>query len=246
MAHWKECLRAALIGLAVVTPAVEALPAQSRESLLWTGYFASAALDAQWSLALEYQERFWGAPLQRHQRVRRVHLHRQVGSVTVLTTGFTYFEQGSQDPRVHTEVLVPELRPHVQAEVRQRWSERVSVAQRGRAEFRAFRRVEDGTLTDGFRTAGRLRYRVGLDVALWPALARGPSLKVSDEIMVMLGDRNLADAFDQNRIEAGFSTPLSEQLALDVTYLWWHQRRPGQADVIDRDIFRLALRHRWR
>ncbi len=213
-----------------------------RQTLGWFGYFVTVPVAPKWSVVGEYQERRWGAPHQTHQRLFRGHLHRTIAPGVMLAGGFTYFMQGSQDPRRSNELLVPELRPHVQLEVKQPLTDRWALAHRARAEFRAFRLVEDGDLIDEYRLAGRFRYRLGVDRSLGSKSA--PTLKLSSETMVMLGDRDGRDVFDQHRLQFGMLTPVTKSIGVELAYLWWHQRVPGREDAVNRDIARIIVHHR--
>jgi hypothetical protein len=199
-------------------------------------------LNRQWYAAAEIHERRWSEPFRVHQRVWRAHLHRRLAGGPTLGVGFTYFQQGVQDPEAPALPLVGELRPHLQADLQQSVASRLSLNHRARLEYRATPRTSGGLVTEGYTGAGRFRYRLGGDIPLGEG-ARRPVVRISDEWHVMFGDRPLS--FDQNRLQAGVEWPLTRSLSVETAYLWWHQRRRDGA-IINRDYLRVTFNHRIR
>lgn len=215
------------------------------QSLYWFGYFGTIDLNAKWYTVGEFQERRWTDPIRVHQRIWRGHLHRRMTPSLSLGAGFTYFQQGVQFPEAPALPLVGELRPHLQLDARQWLTPRLTMVQRARLEYRAIPRTEEGRVVGGYKSAGRARYRMGVEFRPWDSAASAPWLKVSDEVHVMFGDRPLSKLFDQNRLQAGVGIPLNKSLSLEVGYLWWYQHR-YQTGKFDRDIWRLEIHHRIR
>lgn len=233
---------------ALLLAAAPPLAAQSnvtQQSLYWLGYFATIDLDRRWFTVGEFQERRWTDPVRVHQRVWRAHLHRRVSSTVTLGAGFTLFQQGVQSPEAEPLPLVNELRPHVQLDVRQPLSERLSLSHRTRLEYRATPRTEQGIVTEGYESAGRLRHRVAADLRLRSRAGNVPVLRVSDELHVMFGDRPASKLFDQNRLSAGITLPLAPPLSVELSYIWWYQQRRN-GGFFDRDIWRVVFHHRVR
>jgi len=97
--------------------AVSAQSAPSREALAWLAYFGRVDLSSRWYATGEFHERRWLDPFRVHQRLARTHLQRRVGGGLSLGVGYTYFQQGVQDPERPALPLVNEHRPHVQADL---------------------------------------------------------------------------------------------------------------------------------
>ena len=220
---------------------VSAQTAPSREALAWLAYFGRVDFTPRWAAVGEYHERRWRDPFRVHQRLVRTHLHREFGGGLSLGVGYTYFQQGVQDPIRPALPLVNEHRPHVQADLSQRLSTRITLNHRLRGEGRAVPVSAGGRALDGEYThAGRVRYRFGVDTRLTSRFG-APLLRISDEYHVMFDDRPVS--FDQNRLQAGFDWRLSPNVTLETAYLWWHQRLRNGA-IVNRDYLRLSINHR--
>jgi hypothetical protein len=226
---------------------VRSLGAQTttHQQLVWFGYFATADVNAQWYTVGEFQERRWSETLDVHQRLWRAHVMRRLSPTVSVGAGFTYFLQGPQAPDAPHRPLVPEYRPHLQFEARQRAGQRLSFSHRTRLEFRAFSRTSGGEVVSGLDLASRLRYRFAADWRI--RTSPGPSvvLRASDELHLMFGDRSLSKPYDQNRLQLGAVIPAGRDVNFEVAYLWWYQQRES-GDWIDRDIARVIVHHRVR
>jgi hypothetical protein len=234
-----------LAGLAFVS-FCSALPASaqsspSREALAWLAYFGRVDLTTRWAAVGEFHERRWRDPLRVHQRLVRTHLQRQFGGGLTLGVGYTYFQQGIQNPERPALPLVNEHRPHIQADLSQKLSSRITLNHRLRSEWRAIPMTTEGRALDGEYThAGRVRYRFGVDTRITSRFG-SPLLRISDEYHVMFADRPFS--FDQNRLQAGFDWRLSPSVTLETAYLWWHQRLRNGV-LVNRDYLRLSINHR--
>jgi hypothetical protein len=231
--------------LLVVAPRLSAQSNVTQQSLYWFGYFATVDIDRRWYAVGEFQERRWTDPVRVHQRVWRAHLHRRLNGAVTLGAGFTYFQQGVQSPEAAPLPLVAELRPHVQLDVRQPLSTQLSLAHRARLEYRATPRTTNGLVTDGYESAGRARYRLAADLRLRSRPGPTPVLRVSDELHLMFGDRPVSQLFDQNRLSGGVTLPISPPLSVELSYIWWYQKRRS-GGIYDRDIWRVVFHHRAR
>jgi hypothetical protein len=214
-----------------------------RQALGWYAYFGSISLNSRWYVAGEFHERRFFDPNRVHQRLWRGHLHRRLSPALAVGAGYTHFMQGVQDPERPALPLVTELRPHLQLDHKRSLSPRFGLNQRARLEYRATPRTVDGRATEGYLSAGRLRYRAGLDLRLPPVGGVAPIARLSDEYHVMFGNRPLS--FDQNRVQAGIDLPVTGRLSVETAWLWWYQRRPNGA-VVDRDYLRVSIIHRLR
>lgn len=213
-----------------------------RESLVWLAYFGTFEINPRWSVSGEFHERRWTDPFRVHQRVWRAHVFRRLTPAVTVGTGYSYFLQGSPAPTDEPLPLVGEQRPHVQMDVRHRLSLGIGINQRVRAEYRATPQTEGGRAQDGYVSAGRVRYRVGVDLPV-SNRQRGPVIRASNEYHVMFGDRPIS--FDQNRVQVGVDVPVTPSLSIETAYLWWYQRRKD-SNILERDYLRVTLNHRIR
>jgi hypothetical protein len=240
--RYLSCL-ASVLALVTLLPlsAVSAQSSPSREALAWLAYFGRVDLTSRWYATGEFHERRWLDPFRVHQRLTRTHLQRRLAGGLSLGVGYTYFQQGVQDPERPALPLVNEHRPHVQADLSQAVTPRFTINHRLRGEWRAVPVTAAGRALDGEYThAGRARYRFGVDTRLTSRFG-APLLRISDEYHVMFADRPVS--FDQNRLQAGIDWRLSRDVTLETAYLWWHQRLRNGA-IVNRDYIRLSINHR--
>ncbi len=211
--------------------------------MVWFSYFNTYQFNDRWFLVSEIHERRFVNPGKQHQLVFRTNIHRVLGDGWDASAGFTYFLQSPHDPYSTSDLMVPELRPHIQVDHKQRLSKRLSLSHRYRVEYRFFRNTADGQLSGGFNTSIRFRYRFGVDFLLLTISDRPLKLKVSDEIHLQAGKNIISNPFDQNRIYAGLNYSLTEKLQLEAGYMNWFQQRSSGTAFYDRDILRLTVNH---
>lgn len=234
--------RTCLLMLFGTSTAAHAQGDPPRESLAWVAWFSTVELSPRWSVAGEFHERRFIDSWRPHQRLWRTHVMRRVTPSVQLGVGYSYFLQGAGTEAAPVRAYMPEHRPHLQLDVRQRVRPRLSLTHRARLEYRDWVKGADETRVPEVEAAGRLRYRLQAE---WTLRENGPSVRLSDEYHVMFGDRSIAQPFDQNRVQAGLRWPLSRALSTEVAYLWWYQRR-RLGGVLTRDYVRLTFEHRYR
>ncbi len=219
----------------------------THQQLLWFAYFNRVDLGPKWYMVSELQERRFAFPDRQHQLVLRAHAHRVFAEGWDASVGFTYFLQSPQDPRSTSTLVVPELRPHVQVDGRNKLHPRWELVHRYRVERRFFRNVQGEDLVPGYWGWFRFRYRLTVQYKVWSKDDRSLKLNVSDEIHFNFGSRVVMNSFDQNRIYAGVVYGFNKGLSAGIGYLNWFQQRTSGVDYYDRDIVRLIVEHRlWR
>lgn len=170
-----------------------------RQQLAWLAYFSTLRFNEHWSLVSDVQERRFIAPHAQHQLLLRNVLARDLGSGWDIGPGLCFFLQSPQDPESDNDLVVPEIRPFVEANGRQR-GKRIRIGHRYRAEARYFHRTAEGELVDGFEFGNfRLRYRLSVDVPLIKAKGGERELltfKFADELHVNAGNGIVLNAFD--------------------------------------------------
>lgn len=100
-------------------------------------------------------------------------------------------------------------------------SGRFYFSNRLRLEQRYFRKITDGTITADESYFNRLRYRLYVTIPLnhKTMSAKTIALNVGDEVMVNFGHQVKYNAFDTNRLLAGLSFQVTEQLLLSLNYM---------------------------
>ncbi|MCG3165362.1 MAG: hypothetical protein POELPBGB_01125 [Bacteroidia bacterium] len=100
-------------------------------------------------------------------------------------------------------------------------SGRLYFSNRLRLEQRYFRVMSNGSITNDESYFNRLRYRLYVTIPLnhKTMCAKTIALNVGDEVMVNFGQQVKYNAFDTNRLLAGLSFQVTEQLLLSLNYM---------------------------
>lgn len=234
--------------LAAATVAQPTGKVKTPQELAWLAYKATFKFNDRWSANMDVQDRIFINPVAQHQAVIRPTVTRTLGPGWDLGAGFCLFLQSPHDPRSTSDLVVPELRPHLEINAKQH-VRYFRIVQRFKAEARYFHEVEDGALAGGFAFSNfRLRYRAGLDVPLVKTGANSREqlgLSISNELMLNAGSRITYNVFDQNRVYLGLYTAVSPGLTVELGYLNWYQQRPSGVDFYDRHIVRLGINQKF-
>lgn len=215
-----------------------------KQQLIWYGYYNTLKFNEKWSLLSEIQERQFYKPTAQHQLVFRSNLERKLTGNWNASAGITYFLQNPNNPDSESNLTVPELRPDVGFNNKQKLSF-ITINHRYKAEARFFHDVENNRLVGGYRFSNlRLRYQLGIDVPLWKKEEQEKLvLKLRDEVMFNLGRKVVNNTFDQNRYYLGLNYKLNKSFAFEVGYMNWFQQLKTGKDFYDRDILRLSIFH---
>ena len=218
----------------------------TRQQLIWYAYFVTVPIDTNWSVVAEIQERHFVHPYAQHQWSLRAHIRRKLGSSGWETAiGFATFFQSPNDPKSQSNLVEPELRPHVELAYKQKLN-KLTLDHRFRAEIRFFHKLNllETGLGDGyFFGSYRFRYRIMASYPVWK-INEILTLRVmvADEIMLQAG-KKVIYAFDQNRLIAGLGINLSSAINMEATYQKWiNQRQTG--GYYNRDILRFTVNQR--
>lgn len=215
----------------------------THQQLIWYGYHNTLELHPRWVVNTEVEERRFMNPDAQHQFLVRSQLRRTLGNSWDASVGFTYFLQSPQDPASAENLVVPELRPHLQLDYKQTLNKLI-IAHRYRAERRYFRNTANGDLAEGYQANYRFRYRLTLEYPLFLIRQQALRVRVNDEIMINAGKRVANNRFDQNRIYLGLSYPVHKSINLEAGYLKWFQQRASGSQFYSRDIIRLIVSHK--
>lgn len=214
------------------------------QQLIWYGYYNNLKFNENWSLNSEIQERQFYNPTAQHQLVFRSNLERKVFADWKASVGMTLFFQNPNTPNSESNLTVPELRPDIGFNNKQKLSF-VTISHRYKAEARFFHDVENNRLVGGYRFSNfRLRYQLGLDFPIWKKEGNEKLLlKIKDEIMFNAGNKIVKNIFDQNRIYLAVNYKLNNSYAVELGYMNWFQQQKSGTDFYNRDILRLSIFH---
>ena len=219
----------------------------TKQNLAWVAFNFNLNFNNKWSLQSEIQERIYVQPFAQHQFVLRSHLHRTLGTSNwEVSAGMCLFLQSPNDPSASNKLIIPELRPHIEALCKQQFNS-WGLEHRYRAEARFFHQTNatKTELEDGFDFGNfRFRYRLQAYFQLIE-FNKNSSLrvKVADEIHLNAGQNIIKNVFDQNRISVDLAWLLNPSLQIELGYLNWFQQTPS-ATFFNRNIVRLSFTHR--
>ena len=219
----------------------------THQKLVWYGLFSTLEFNDKWNLQTEIQERQFINPTAQHQILLRTHLHRLLGkSGWETSAGFCVFFQNPNNPLASVKLTRPELRPHIEMMNKQKIS-KLTINHRYRLEARFFHNTNDDVtdLENGFGFGYlRCRYKIqGLLPLCNFSNNRKLRMKVSDEILLNVGNNIVTNVFDQNRIYSGLNLEVSETISMELGLLNWFQQRPN-GDFYNRNILRCTVFHK--
>ncbi|MEW5677159.1 DUF2490 domain-containing protein [Flavobacterium enshiense] len=223
---------------------VQAQKRVTHQTLLWYGYYNSLIFNEKWSLKSEIQERQFINPSAQHQLVFRTNLERKLVENWSVSAGMTLFLQSPNNPESESNLMVPELRPDLGFNNKQKLSF-MTISHRYKAEARFFHDVENNELVGGYRFSNfRFRYQLGFDI---PVIKKEDQekviVKVKDEVMLNFGSKIVKNTFDQNRIYLALNYAFSPKYAVEVGYMNWFQQQKSGVDFYNRDIVRFSVFH---
>jgi hypothetical protein len=242
-------MKSTLAGLLVLFSSQSLVFAQKEvvtQELIWYGYFNTIVFSDKWSLTSEIQERQFVAPTRQHQFLLRSQASRKLGGGWSGSFGFCYFLQSPNDPLSKNNLVVPELRPHLELSQKQ-FLKVVTLDHRYRFEARFFHNTNDNRteLEEGYDFGNfRFRYRITASVPIWTFKDKQSlKIKVSDELHVNLGNKITTNVFDQNRLYTGINADATKNLSLEFGYLNWFQQRTN-GTFYNRHIARFTIYHK--
>jgi len=211
------------------------------QDLIWATYINTLQFNESHFLVTELHERRFTERYTEHQRIIRSHYHFKLNNNWEVAPGFAYFLQYPHNPKSSSNLIVPELRPFLQINAKQKLNELFSLNHQYIAEWRFFRNSNGLELTDGYNNNFRFRYRIGIDVSLFKSEKHPVKLKIQDEIHINAGKNILYNRFDQNRIYAGLNYELNKNLSIETGYLNWYQQTASGVDFYNRNIIRFSI-----
>lgn len=219
----------------------------NNQQIIWYTYNLNINLSAKWSVVTDIQERQFVNPTAQHLWAIRTNFKRDLGNQWDFGLGGMLFFQRSNTPEVSALPTIPELRPHVEFNNKQKiW--KGTLSHRYRFESRFFQNVNENELTKGlaFRNF-RFRYLIGYMLPLVNKKESNDAVlfvKLQDEIMLNFGNKIVTNIYDQNRIYIGFNYIVSKKTAFETGYLNSFQQQAKAGNFYDRNIMRLTLFHK--
>ncbi|KGO96919.1 hypothetical protein Q767_04275 [Flavobacterium enshiense DK69] len=216
----------------------------THQQQIWYGYYNSLTFNENWCLKSEIQERQFINPSAQHQLLFRTDLEYKLEGNWNVFVGGAFFLQSPNDPDSDSNLVVPELRPNIGFNNKQKLSF-LTISHRYKAEARFFHDVENEELTGGYRFSNfRLRYQLGFDI---PVVKKENQerviFKLKDEVMFNVGSKIVKNSFDQNRVYLALNYVVSPVIAVEAGYMNWFQQQKSGVDYYNRDIIRFSLFH---
>lgn len=216
----------------------------TQQQLIWVAYNNDLKINEKWSLNSDVQERRFYNPAAQHQFLILETLNRILEGGWTIGVGACAFWQSPQEPTATQKLVVPELRPHVEFNLKQK-TKKLAIDHRYKFEGRFFHNTNtDHTALDKGYDFGnfRLRYRIQVAYPLWQ-FKNGKMLKIkaNDEVLCNAGKNIVKNVFDQNRIYAALSFDILKNLSIEAGYLNWYQQRTSGSDFYNRHIIRFGI-----
>ena len=211
----------------------------SRQEVMWYGYFLTIPMSEKWHNVTEIQERHLIRPFQQSQFLIRTRFHSTWSAHWDTSVGFSTFFHHRERPLIKDDFNWPEARPHLDATFKTKFSS-IGLEHRLRGEARYYQRLTSkNELEEGFFFRGfRYRYRFQINIPLKKSL----QAKLSNELMAMSGGTTGKLVFDQNRIIGDLVYSISPSLQVELGYIFLRQQvRPGE--FLRQDILKINLRH---
>ena len=215
---------------------------------MWFRYNQTLQLPKNFLLKSELEERFFiSKAVKQHQFLFRFTLDKQLKKNWNIGGGFSMWCIGNNDELNPTTLTIPEWRPHIEVNHRNKISERFTISQRFRAEWRFIKNTNrDFTqTTEGYTNNFRFRYQIALDYAIFKKEEKSLHLIVFDEIMLNAGKSIVRNIFDQNRIGFSARYNFNKRVGIEIGYINWFQQRPSGIDFFNRQILRFSVHNNF-
>lgn len=234
-----------LLFLFVFGLSLQSFGQNTRQQLIWHGYFFTIPIDSRWYNVTEIQERHLIRPFAQSQFLIRTRFHRTWSKSWDTSIGLSAFFHHRSRTGIDDDFNWPEWRPHADLTGKLALGQ-IKIDQRIRGEARFYQNLDpvEQNLQPGlFLRAFRYRYRIQLTVPIAPNhLSKTLQLKLANEVMAMSGGEIQTFSFDQNRISADFSYEISQQVNLELGYIYLYQSL-GKDRYLSQDILRITVRH---
>lgn len=215
----------------------------TRQQVLWYGYYITGALNEKWYWQTEVHERHFINPNAQFQLAFRSHIHRVIGNGWETSAGMCLFLSRPNEPESEVTLAVPELRPHAELAYKQD-IKFLTLEHRFRTESRYFHFTNPAKteLEKGYYFGAiRFRYQLQATIPIWKMDAqRSMRTKIGGEILLNTRNKYVRNSLDQARFYAGWNVDIFPTLAFELVYL--NQLQPKSTEgYYKRDILRVNL-----
>ena len=210
----------------------------SNQGVAWCSYIQTLQFNEQYYLQTQLHELRFMDPDVQLQTFLTTHLFKSLGADWETSIGATFSLQGPSDPLAAVKLTVPEFRPHLEFDYKQKLQYfTLDHRYRGEARFLKNTNIDRTEFVDGVDFANyRFRYRLQATLPLCK-YAENKSLKVKfgDEIMLNAGEQIVINICNLNAVYACLNFDLASDLKLDLGYMNIFQQR-STGSFYDRDI----------
>lgn len=199
------------------------------QSLIWVNAKVIGKFDNGWKASIKAEERRYWFPDRGHQRlIPEVDIAKSFSENWQGNVGFWYFTIANpQTPFEDIDSYIREMRPYFKISYKKP-TDLGSWSLRSMSEYRMFRSAEGAYNDIVFRERLRFQYVFELSSTF--------DLSLSEEFFFNLAGNVPFDFFDQNRIVAGLTTHLTDNLDLSTSYLHWFQPTGAEDVYFNRHI----------
>lgn len=215
---------------------------------MWFRYNQTLQLPKSFLLKSELEERFFiTKAVKQQQFLFRFTLDKQLKKNWNVGGGFSMWYIGNNDELNPSKLMIPEWRPHIEINHRNKISDRFTISQRFRAEWRFIKNTNrDFTeMIAGYNNNFRFRFQMILDYAVYRKEEKSLHLIVFDEIFLNAGKSIVRNIFDQNRIGFSMRYNFNKKVGVELGYINWFQQRPSGVDFFSRQILRCTLHNNF-
>ncbi len=215
---------------------------------MWFRYHSNIQLPKKYLLKAELEERFFiTKKIKQQQFLFRFTLDKQLPKNWNVGGGFSMWYIGNNDELNPSKLMIPEWRPHIEINHRNKISDRFTIAQRFRAEWRFIKNTnrEFTEIADGYNNNFRFRFQMTIDYAVYKKDEKSLHLIVFDEIFLNAGKSIVRNIFDQNRIGFSMRYNFNKKTGIELGYINWFQQRPSGVDFFNRQILRFTLHNNF-
>jgi hypothetical protein len=215
---------------------------------VWFRYNTIIQLPRNYLLKADLEERFFITKILKQQQVLfRFGFDKQLKKDWNVGAGFSMWYLGNNDELNPSKLMIPEWRPHIEVNHKNKISDRFTINQRFRAEWRFIKNTNKTftETTDGYSNNFRFRFQMVLDYAAYKKDEKSLHLIVFDEIFLNAGKTIVRNIFDQNRIGFSVRYNFNKKVGVELGYINWYQQRPSGVDFYNRQILRCTLHNNF-
>lgn len=212
--------------------------------MVWLTYNLNWKINNNWHLITDLNQRQFIHPTAQHLWAVRTNVRRVVNEKWDFGFGGSLFMRRSNSPNSPDQLLIPELRPHLEANNIQKLGFGV-LNSRYRVEARCYQTTQDGQLSDGiFFNNFRFRWLTGLTFPILKDKKTADEIvfvRIQNEIFVNADSKIVQNIFDQNWIFLAVNFKVSDKFLFETGYLNSFQQQPLGEDFLNRNILRVTI-----